>query len=103
MSIEMKPSVQTIRDIQLRMLKPGKKYNTIGQLLKIETLPNSKMGNPRFVCAIDTACAYDVMIGKTKSDVMWAYLMPKEDTLCNVVFHITKAGNIVFDYVSVMR
>ena len=99
----MKPSTETIRDIQLRMLKPGKKYKTIGQLLKIETLGNSAMGNPRFFCTIDTACAYDVMSGKTKSDVMWAYAMPKEDTLCNVVFHITKTGNIVFDDISVMR
>ena len=99
----MKPSIETIRDLQLRMLKPGKKYNTIGQLLKIETLDNSTMGNPRFVCNIDTACAYDVMIGKTKADAMWAYAMPKEDTLCNVVFHITKTGNIVFDDISVMK
>ena len=99
----MKPSIRTILDIQLRMLKPGKKYKTIGQLLKIETLHNSKIGNPRFVCTIDTACAYDVMIGKTKADVKWAYAMPKEDSLCNVVFHITKAGNIVFDDISVMR
>lgn len=103
MSIEMKPSIETIRDMQKRMFKPGKKYKTIGQLLKIEKLNNSKMGNPRFVCTIDTACAYDVMIGKTKADAMWAYAMPKEDTLCNVVFHITKTGNIVFDDVSVMR
>ena len=99
----MKPNIQTIRDIQLRMLKPGKKYKTIGQLLKTEALCNSKMGNPRFSCVIDTACAYDVMSGKTKSDVMWAYAMPKEDTLCNVVFHITKTGNIVFDDISAMR
>ena len=99
----MKPSIETIRDIQLRMLKPGKKYKSIGQLLKIESLHNSKMGNPRFVCTIDTARAYDVMIGKTKADAMWAYAIPKEDTLCNVDFHITKAGNIVFDYISVMK
>lgn len=103
MSIEMKPSIETIRDMQKRMFKPGKKYKTIGQLLKIEKLDNSAMGNPRFSCVIDTACAYDVMRGKTKSDAMWAYNMPKEDALCDVVFHITKTGNIVFDDISVMK
>ena len=81
--------------------KHNKKFSTIGAFLSLEKLNNSVTGNPRYFLVIDTA--HGVIHGKTKSDVMWAYAMPKEDTLCNVVFHITKTGNIVFDDISVMK
>lgn len=81
--------------------KPNKKFRTIGAILSLEKLNNSAMGNPRYFLVIDTA--HGVIHGKTKADVMWTYAMPKEDSLCNVVFHITKTGNIVFDDISAMR
>lgn len=81
----------------------AKKQNTTGMLLRVEKLKSSVYGNPRYSVVFHDYVTGEVLFGKTKSDAMFAYNMPSPEMECNIIWHTTKNGNIVFDDIVVNR
>ena len=80
-----------------------KKQNTTGMLLRVEKLDCSVYGNPRYSVIFHDYTTDKVVRGKTKSNAMFTYNMPSAETECNIVWHTTKNGNVIFDDIAVNR
>lgn len=65
--------------------------------MDIERLNNSYHGNPRYSVELYDLENNGRLRGKTKSDVMGFYNMPRFGDKINVVYHKTTKGFIVFD------
>ena len=66
------------------------------EIIRIERLNNSVNGNPRFRVTIEQQDNKNSIIGKTSTDSMFAYNMPKVGDFVPVSYRVTRQNNIVF-------
>lgn len=68
--------------------------------IETEKLTNSANGNPRYRVKLYAPC--EVVTGRTKSDSMFAYVMPRDGN-ARCTWHETPSGRVVFDNVEVIK
>lgn len=66
------------------------------EIIRIEHLNNSANGNPRFRVTVEQQDNKSSITGKTSSDSMFAYNMPKVGDIVPVSYRVTRKNNIIF-------
>ena len=80
-----------------------KRKEFIGKLTCYERLNSSYYGNPRFYGEF-TSESGEMLAGKTAVDAACAYsFLNYPDKPRKITYHITKNGNIIFDYITVLK
>ena len=79
-----------------------KMTKTTGKIDYKERMNSSVNGNPRYQVEVTTASKYYPLFlsGKTSSDAMFCYGNWREGDACEIWYHITKSGNVVFDHIN---
>lgn len=74
----------------------SKAITILAEIIRIERLNNSVNGNPRYRVTIEQQDNKNSIMGKTSTDSMFAYNMPKVGDIVPVSYRVTRQGNIVF-------
>lgn len=79
-----------------------KRKEFTGKLSYYERLNNSCYGNPRYY-GVFTNERGETLVGKTATNAACAYgFLNYQNALRKVTYHITRNGNIIFDYITVL-
>lgn len=80
-----------------------KRKEFIGKLTYYERLNCSIYGNPRYF-GVFTSESGEMLAGKTASNAACAYgFLNYQNAPRKVTYHITRNGNIIFDYITVLE
>lgn len=80
-----------------------KKLTFIGTLTYYKRLNCSIYGNPAFYGEFENKHG-DVLRGRTASDASCAYgFLNYEDRPREITYHVTRTGNVIFDYIKVLE
>lgn len=80
-----------------------KKMKFIGKLTNYKHLNCSVYGNPAFYGEFVNSEG-ETLKGRTASNAMCAYgFLNQKDYPREITYHITKAGNIIFDYIDIIK
>lgn len=80
-----------------------KRKEFIGKLTYYERLNSSYYGNPRFYGEY-TSESGEMLVGKTAVNAACAYsFLNYPDEPRKITYHITRNGNIIFDYITVLK
>ena len=74
----------------------SKAITILAEIIRIEHLNNSVNGNPRFRVTVEQQDNKNSIMGKTSTDSMFAYNMPKVGDIVPVSYRVTRQNNIVF-------
>jgi hypothetical protein len=79
-----------------------KRKEFTGKLSYYESLNCSRNGNPRYY-GVFTNESGETLAGKTATDAACAYgFLNYQNAPREVTYHITRNGNIIFDYITVL-
>lgn len=80
-----------------------KKYEFIGTLTYYKSLNCSYYGNPAYYGEFENA-AGETLKGRTASNASCAYgFLNYREKPRKITYHITKTGNVIFDYITVLE
>lgn len=80
-----------------------KRKEFIGKLSYCERLNCSCYGNPRYY-GVFTNERGETLVGKTATDAACAYgFLNYQNAPRKVTYHITRNGNIIFDFITVLK
>lgn len=80
-----------------------KKYTFIGKLIDYKRINNSFYGNPAYYGEFENGSG-DVLRGRTASNAACAYgFMNQEDNKREITYHVTRNGNVIFDYIKILN
>jgi len=80
-----------------------KKLKFVGMLKSYEHLNCSIYGNPAYYGEFENA-AGETLKGRTASDASCAYgFLNYRENPRKITYHVTKTGNIIFDYITVLE
>lgn len=74
----------------------SKVITILAEIIRIERLNNSVNGNPRYRVTIEQQDNKNSIMGKTSTDSMFAFNMPKVGDIVPVSYRVTRQNNIVF-------
>lgn len=80
-----------------------KRKEFTGKLSYYESLNCSRYGNPKYY-GVFTSENRETLAGKTATDAACAYgFLNNQNAPRKVTYHITRNGNIIFDYIKVLE
>ena len=80
-----------------------KKLQFTGTMISYKRRKNSDYGNPKYY-GIFEAENGDILRGTTGTDASCAYsFLNKQDKNRTVEYHITRTGNVIIDYITVVE
>lgn len=80
-----------------------KKLTFTGMLTYSERLNCSVYGNPAYYGEFENDSG-DVLRGRTASNAACAYgFLNQEDSKREITYHVTRNGNVIFDYIKILN
>lgn len=80
-----------------------KKLTFTGKLIDYKRLNCSVYGNPAYYGEFENDNG-NVLRGRTASDASCAYgFLNQEDSKREITYHVTRNGNVIFDYIKILN
>ena len=80
-----------------------KRYTFKGKLINYKRLNNSVYGNPAYYGEFENDSG-DVLRGRTASNAACGYgFLDQEDSKREIAYHVTRNGNVIFDYIKILN
>ena len=80
-----------------------KKLTFTGTMTYFKRLNCSVYGNPAYYGEFENDSG-DVLRGRTASNASCAYgFLNKEDSKREITYHVTRNGNVIFDYIKILN
>lgn len=81
-----------------------KKLTYVGKLVNYERKNNSYYGNPKYYGYFENDTTGEALAGTTGTDSACAYgFLNNIDCNREVTYHVTRTGNVIIDYVKVIK